>query len=215
MPACDSVKAVNTPKAYSGMSLCVSAAKTTSRTDESTPRTMMPFENARRSPRKANCFGMTPSRAMTEASVGRPAKACSPPGSGSSPSRPGPRRRRRPSRRRSARSGRRPSSSPTGTMSSSRRQEGGAEEEGGEDRRHPDQRSRGVLRLRRLEVRHAVGDRLDAGQGGGSRTRRRAAAGRPSAPAPRPRSACSGGAAVQVMAERERGRGRRRACRRR
>ena len=35
----------------------------------------MPLENARRSPRKGNCFGMTPSRAMTEASVGRAAKA--------------------------------------------------------------------------------------------------------------------------------------------
>ena len=75
MPACDRVNAVNTPKAYNGMILCVSAEKATSTAADVMPRKMMPLENARRSPRKLNCFGMTSSRAITEARVGRPAKA--------------------------------------------------------------------------------------------------------------------------------------------
>ena len=47
-------------------------------------------------------------------------------------------------------------------------QERDAQEQGAQDGRHPDQRDAGIAAARFLEGRDAVGDGLDAGQGGGA-----------------------------------------------
>ena len=48
------------------------------------------------------------------------------------------------------------------------RQEGDAQHQGTQDDRHPDQRGAGVAAARLFEGRNTVGDRLDAGEGGGA-----------------------------------------------
>ena len=50
MPVWDSVNDTKTPSMYSGISLCVSPPKATSKTPERQLSMTMPFENARRSP---------------------------------------------------------------------------------------------------------------------------------------------------------------------
>ena len=75
MPAWLSVKPVNTPKAYSGISLEMSPSKTMISSAATTARKMTPLENTSRSPRLANWRGRKPSRAMIDDSRGKSAYA--------------------------------------------------------------------------------------------------------------------------------------------
>ena len=75
MPAWLSVKLAKSPTAKSGTRLETFASKATSRAPDARVRAMMPFENARRSPRLASWRGMKPSDAMTADSRGKSAKA--------------------------------------------------------------------------------------------------------------------------------------------
>ncbi len=61
MPACDNVKQMKTPTAYSGMSAFVCPLNIQTITPAIRPRATMPFENASLSPRAASCLGMYPS----------------------------------------------------------------------------------------------------------------------------------------------------------
>ena len=74
MPACESVKAVKTPIAYSGMSASTRPRNATTSTIETMARATIPALNASRSPRYANWRGMKPSRARIEATRGKSAK---------------------------------------------------------------------------------------------------------------------------------------------
>ena len=57
MPDCENVNAAKTATAYSGSNAPVDPPNTTISSALRTPRMKMPFENASRSPRKANCCG--------------------------------------------------------------------------------------------------------------------------------------------------------------
>ena len=73
MPACEIVKSMNTPTAYSGISAWVEAPPAMTTAPATEPSRMIPVENARRSPRNANWRGMKPSSASTAASRGKAA----------------------------------------------------------------------------------------------------------------------------------------------
>ena len=73
MPPCESVKDRKTPNAYSGISRFTSALNTMSSPTEAAPSTMMPFENASRSPRNRNWWGRKRSRARIEPRRGKSA----------------------------------------------------------------------------------------------------------------------------------------------
>ena len=75
MPSCDSVIDVNTPTAYSGISASTRPPNAATTTIARTASAMIPELNARRSPRYANRDGISPSRARSEASRGKSAKA--------------------------------------------------------------------------------------------------------------------------------------------
>ena len=74
IPACDSVNAVNTPMAYSGMSASTRPPNATATRMARAASATIPALNASRSPRYANRRGMNPSRARIEASRGKSAK---------------------------------------------------------------------------------------------------------------------------------------------
>ncbi len=75
MPACDSVKEMNTPIMYNGSSDCVSPRKPTMSTAANSDRTRMPLENARRSPWFMNWRGRYRSRETIDARRGKSAYA--------------------------------------------------------------------------------------------------------------------------------------------
>jgi hypothetical protein len=75
IPACEKVKATNTPTAYRGISAPVRPANTANRIAAATARAMMPLLNAKRSPSRRNRRGACPFRAMKESNRGNPLKA--------------------------------------------------------------------------------------------------------------------------------------------
>ena len=74
MPACDRVKLVNTPIAYSGISRLTSPPVASSVRIAEPARKMIPLENTSRWPRTMNWRGMKLSPAWNEARRGKSAK---------------------------------------------------------------------------------------------------------------------------------------------
>ena len=74
MPACEIVKSMKTPTAYSGMRAWVLPLAATTSDAATSPSATMPIENASRSPRKLNWRGKKPSMASTAARRGKAAK---------------------------------------------------------------------------------------------------------------------------------------------
>ena len=73
MPAWLRVKPVNTPNAYSGISLEMSPLNTMIKMQAIEARKITPLENTRRAPRLKNWRGRKPSLAMIEARRGKSA----------------------------------------------------------------------------------------------------------------------------------------------
>ena len=75
MPAWESVNAVKSPTAKSGINELTLAPNPITSPPAATERTRMPFESTSRSPRLASCRGMKPSRAMIADRRGKSAYA--------------------------------------------------------------------------------------------------------------------------------------------
>ncbi len=71
-PLCESVNATKTPIVYRGTSFVTLPPNAESTSIDVSASAMIPNENARRSPRNANCRGMKRSSARTDASRGKP-----------------------------------------------------------------------------------------------------------------------------------------------
>ena len=129
-------------------------------------RATMPVVNARRSPRNANWRGRKPSRARNEERRGKSAKLVFAARTRMSAVATWATTRTQPSPVRcpDQEAEDRVCSSGSGLDPERRQQVGDPEEQHGEHDGRPGQRRPRVLPLRRLEGRHAVADRLDAGQ---------------------------------------------------